>query len=167
MSCSNPFPLSSSDAQSFQNDLGQYFADLPPWGGMFAWKGRLILAAFKADQSMVFSDISGGIPWSQAAGGCIPAQAFLKTFSSGEYISPTEAFFMSLPQNFIQVAKERMDQLISAGEWAIDETGNLVNKITGGIIEPIVKPATELLWPLAIVAGVIFFMMYMPKRKES
>lgn len=167
MACSNPFQLSASDAQQFTNDLGQYFDALPPWGGMFAWHGRLILAAFKADQSMVFSDVSGGIPWAQAQGGCIPAQAFLIQFGRGEYISPTEAFFMSLPVNFIQVAKERMDQLISAGQWVIKETGDIVKSATGDIIEPLAKPITELLWPLAVIAGVIFAVMYLPKRKES
>jgi hypothetical protein len=168
MACSNPFPLSNSDAQAFTNDLGDYFDDIAPWGAMFAWKGRLILVAIKADGTLAFSDISGGIPWVQAQGGCIPASIYLAAFGRGEYISPTEAFFMALPANFMQVAKEDFDAAIAAGKYVINAAGEVVNAVTGGIIDPIVKPVTDILWPLAIVAGVILAVMYLPKgRKEN
>lgn len=158
MACSNPFPLNASDVQTFTQDLGDYFDDIAPWGAMFAWRGRLILAYQKPDGDYLFSDVSGGIPWSQAQGGCIPAAIYLSAFGRGEYISPTEAFFMALPENFMNIAKDRFDQAIASGKYIVDD-------ITGDILNPVVKPITDLLWPLAIVAGVIFALMYLPKGR--
>lgn len=153
MGCRSPFQLNSFDAQSFTDDLGDYFDDIAPWGAMFVWKGRLILVFPKPDNTLVFSDVSGGIPWSQAPGGCIPASAFLIAMGRGEYISPTEAFFMALPENFMQVAKDRYDQAIALGQ-------NLIHDI----VDPALQPVVSLLWPLAIVAGVILAVMYLPKH---
>jgi hypothetical protein len=167
MACSNPFPLSDSDIQAFNADLGDYLADIAPWGAMFAWKGRLILVGIKVDGSFTYSDISGGIPWAQAQGGCIPSAIYLAAFGRGEYISPTEAFFMALPENFMAVAKDRFDQAIAAGKYVVTAAGDLVDGITGDIINPIVKPITDLLWPLAVIAGVILAVMYLPKGRTA
>lgn len=150
MACSSPFQLSSTDAQAFQNTDAFYnnVGSLPPWGGIFVWNGRLILVAFKADGSYIFSDITGGIPWAQAQGGCIPGQAFLKAFANRDYVSPTEAFFMSLPSNFMDIAKQTYDQIIAAGTQIFSDASDAAS-----------KPIFELILPVAIAAIAILYLM--------
>jgi hypothetical protein len=166
VTCSNPFPLSASDAIAFQNDVSN-LDELPPWGGMYVWNRRLILAFEKPDSTWVFSDVTGGIPWSQAKGGCIPGEALIYTFSRGEYISPTEAFFMSLPTNFLQLAKERFDQMIEMGLYVINASGDVIENISDKVLAPVTKPLAEVLIPLAVIAGVIAIFVYLPKRQSA
>lgn len=163
MACSNPFPLSQSDAITFQNSVNN-LDDLPPWGGIYVWNRRLILAFEKPDTTFVFSDVTGGIPWSQAVGGCIPGEAMIKAFSNGEYISPTVAFFMAIPSNFMAVAKERFDQMIAAGLYVVDAAGQVVEKIEDKVLAPVSGSLAEVLIPLAVIAGVIALFVYLPKR---
>ena len=160
MGCVNPVPVSGPDVQAILNQYQYKLSSAPPWGTLIVYNGRLILAYNKPDGTWVLTDISGGIPYVNAPNGCIPASVFVTTFSKGEYISPTEAFFMSLPSNFVDVALERYHQMIAAGETIATDTGDIV----GSVITPLAKPLTDLLWPLAVVAAVVLAVMYLPKK---
>lgn len=135
----NPFPLSSSDADQLIGEIGaSTLYSFPPWGGIVQWRGRYVLIFQKVDNSFAFSDITGGVPYGSTM---IPASALVAS-TPKTYVSPMITFWSSLPENFMQVAKEKL--------------GGVIDAVTPSL------PTTAVLFGVGLVVLLLF---YGPKRR--
>jgi hypothetical protein len=154
----DPFPLSTSEFNQFVYDLGNTLQWLPSWGGIYQWHNRYILAYVKPDYSVALTDISGGIPSTRVPGGMIPVSVLLENVPRVE-TTALEAFFYSLPSNFMAIAAERMNQI---GDIAVDVVETAGEAAGAGL-----RPLMPALLPLAVIAGAAFLFMYAPRRKGN
>lgn len=133
-----PFALSPDERNRFTNDVGQStFRALPQWGGIIGWQGRFILAFQKPDFTWALTDVSDGIPSGDTV---IPIATVIGNVPKNQ-TSTWNVFWYSLPQNFLDVAKE---------------------SAAAAVQSVVLNPYTDI---LIIAAIAVFALLYLPRPR--
>ena len=152
--------LSSLEYVTFMDEVMPDSLEIPPWGSIVQWGGLYVLVFHLPSGEWALSDITQGIPYGSTV---IPVDTYLQNFNK-QQIGATDAFWFSLPENFMQVALEgaaKVEALATqqagvAAQTVADAFQKLLTGASAGLGGALI--------PLAIVAAVVLVFVYGPKK---
>jgi hypothetical protein len=149
-------PLSNIEWATFMTEVQPDNLGLPAWGGIVNWGGEYVLCFKMPSGEWALSDVTDGIP---SQGQIIPITTYLQNIPSSQP-SWAHVFVYSLPANMAQVALQDTAAIGSLATQALQITEQMIGDALKGIIQPAAEALTPALWPIAIAAMVVLFVMY-------